>query len=188
MNVHQRIKENTQVYHVQIERTLLLHQLMNASINMADYHLLLKKFHAYILPCEKTIRHSRWSSLLKNRDKTPLLINDLSSLGINNSRKKCLNLPPLITQEQILGYLYVIEGATLGGQILAKKLKKQLGVTDHCGAKYFNGYGNNSSVMWTEFCDIINQANALQEQYILSSASITYTTLIDWMNQGHGHT
>lgn len=182
MDVHQRLKEKTYTYHQEIERGPLINQLINDSINMADYHILLKKFHAYILPCESAILSSSWSSLLDNREKTGKLTSDLLDLEIYNNRQYQV-LPPLHTREEILGYLYVFEGATLGGQIIAKVLKKRLGLTAKYGAKYFNGYGPDTIKMWLDFCNILNQANTVQEPQILASATITYTLLINYMNQ-----
>lgn len=183
MDVHNRLKKKTQTYHAQIEQTPLLNRMMNTSIDMAGYHLLLEQFHAYICPCENIIRSSPWSPLLKNREKTNLLSNDFLDLGIDINTKNCLNLPPLTIKEEILGYLYVIEGATLGGQVIAEVLKKKLGLSSKHGARYFNGYCNKSAIMWIKFCHVLNQANPIQEQQILISASRTYTTLIDWLSQ-----
>lgn len=182
MDVHQRLKDKTQVFHQQIERTPLFIQLMNGSIDMAGYHHLLKQFHAYISPCEKTIKNSPWSSLLHDREKTSKLITDLSDLRISNDMQ-CRALPQLTSREHILGYLYVMEGATLGGQIISKVLEHQLGVNAQYGAQYFNGYGSNTTPMWAEFCQTLNQVNPLEEQQVLISASMTYTTLIDWIYQ-----
>jgi heme oxygenase len=77
----------------------------------------------------------------------------------------------------------VLEGATLGGQIIAKVLQERLGLTNQYGARYFNGYGPNTMKMWVAFCHQLNQVNALQERQVVASASMTYMTLIDWMNQ-----
>ncbi len=182
MDVHQRLKEKTKAYHQQIERAPLLNQLINASINIAGYHELLKQFHAYIVPCESIILSSSWSSLLDNRAKTSILTCDLLDLGITNN-KKCTVLPPLITREQIMGYLYVMEGSTLGGKIIAKVLQAQLGLTAQYGARYFNGYGSNTVNMWENFCHLLNRVDAIQEQQVLISASMTYTTLSECINQ-----
>lgn len=181
-DVHQRLREKTKTYHQQIERTPVLYHLINESINLDSYHLLLKQFHAYILPCEASILTSPCSSLLDGREKTSRLINDLSDLKISN-KKKCLELPPLTTREQVLGYLYVMEGATLGGQVIAKILQERLGLTALCGARYFNGYGEDTMRMWVEFCHLLNQVDVLQEEQVLVSASLTYTTLIEWINR-----
>ena len=182
MDLHQRLKEKTQVYHYEIERTPLLNQLVNASIDLAVYRVLLKQFHAYIMPCEATILSSSWSSLLEGRNKTSQLNKDLIDLGTSGITK-CPVLPPLITREQIIGYLYVIEGATLGGQIIAKILEDKLGLTARYGARYFNSYGPNTMTMWVEFCHLLNQVKAPHEHQVIVSASMTYAALIDWFTQ-----
>lgn len=189
MDVHQRLKDKTKAYHQQIERASLINQLMSDSINIANYQLLLKKFHAYIQPCEKAICASSWSSLLDAREKTSRLTNDLLDLG-TSTKRKCQALPPLNSKEDILGYLYVLEGATLGGQIIAKRLHDRLGLTAQHGARYFNAYGPDTMKMWLAFCHLLNQANTLQEQHIMAAAARTYTTLIDCLNQewtSHDH-
>lgn len=183
MDVHHRLKERTQVYHQQIERASLITQLMSSSISREGYYRLLKQFHAYILPCENIILNSSWSSLLEGREKTSKLTSDFLDLGISNKRQ-CEVLPPLICREDILGYLYVMEGATLGGQIIATILQERLGLTAQYGARYFNGYGPNTMEMWVEFCRLLNQLNTSQEQKLLISASKTYTILIEWLAQG----
>lgn len=186
MDVHQQLKEKTQVYHQQIERAYLIDQLLHASINLTGYQLLLKKFHAYIAPCENRILTSSWSSLLHGREKASRLRRDLLDFGISDN-SKCQALPPLTSQEEIFGYLYVMEGSTLGGQIIVKILQNKLGLTAQYGACYFNGYGSDTLKMWTEFCHLLNQVNREQVPQILGSASRTYTTLIDWINQkGNG--
>ena len=183
MDLHQRLKEKTQVYHHQIERTPLLNKLVNSSIDLAGYRILLKQFHAYIIPCEATILCSPWSSLLENRNKTSQLNKDLMDIGTPENIK-CPVLPPLITREQIIGYLYVIEGATLGGQIIARILQDKLGLTPQYGARYFNSYGPNTKKMWDEFCHLLNQVKASHEHQVIVSASMTYTAMIDWFNRG----
>lgn len=182
MDVHQRLKEKTQIYHQQIEHASLINQLTNNSINKANYQILLKKFHAYILPCEKAILRSSWSSLLDNREKTSHLASDLLDFGTSNKTIYQV-LPPLHTREEILGYLYVMEGATLGGQIIAQLLQDRLGLTVQNGARYFNGYGADTLKMWGDFCHVLNQVNTQQEQQVLVSASMTYTLLIDRLNE-----
>lgn len=181
MDMHQRLKQETHGYHQQIEGTILLNKLANDSIKMSEYHLLIQKFHAYIMSCEACIHHSSWAALLEGREKTSKLTADLSDLKLSTNRKPCENLPPLITKEEILGYLYVMEGATLGGQINARILENRLGLTANYGARYFNGYGDNTRDMWYKFCDLLNNQNLMQQQPILFSATMTYTTLIEWM-------
>jgi heme oxygenase len=58
---------------------------------------------------------------------------------------------PLDDLPQLLGSLYVIEGAALGGRLNAPHLKSTLGVGAGCGATYFHGFGGQTGLMWRDF-------------------------------------
>jgi heme oxygenase len=52
----------------------------------------------------------------------------------------------------LAGVLYVIEGSTLGGQIIVRHLERNLGLTRESGARFFHGYGADTEAHWQEFC------------------------------------
>lgn len=183
MNVHQRLKQATSSYHVQIEQTPLLAKIMSPDITMAEYSVLLQKFYGYIHPSEIKIKSTPWVSLLSDREKSPLLVNDLAALNHTPTLHFCENLPPLINAEQVLGYLYVMEGATLGGQIITKMISRRLGTTAEKQGTYFYGYGKETKAKWDEFCILLNDVNFTQEVAIIESASLTYQTLTQWMHR-----
>jgi len=58
---------------------------------------------------------------------------------------------PLYDLAQVLGSLYVIEGSTLGGRVIAPQLKRTLGLDQGRGASYFHGFGGETGVMWSNF-------------------------------------
>ncbi len=58
---------------------------------------------------------------------------------------------PLRDLPEVLGSLYVIEGAALDGRAIAPQLKRTLGLVQGRGASYFNGFGGETGVMWTNF-------------------------------------
>ena len=47
------------------------------------------------------------------------------------------------------GAVYVVEGATLGGQVITREVAETLGITPMSGGRYFFGYGNDTGRMWT---------------------------------------
>ena len=59
--------------------------------------------------------------------------------------------PDIKNQGDLVGMLYVIEGSTLGGQLISKHLTKNLGITPETGGRFFGGYGENTSVLWLDF-------------------------------------
>lgn len=61
------------------------------------------------------------------------------------------NWPDVLTPAQLVGALYVVEGSTLGGQVIARLLKEQLGVKANAGASFFAGHGKATPDRWTDF-------------------------------------
>jgi heme oxygenase len=50
-----------------------------------------------------------------------------------------------------LGCMYVLEGSTLGSQILSRSFKERFGIADHNGGAFFYGYGELTVSMWRRF-------------------------------------
>ncbi len=73
---------------------------------------------------------------------------------------------------QAIGMIYTIEGSTLGGQVIARHLAKNLGLTPDTGARFFHGYGAQAPQQWRAFEDFMhtNCADAnVQEQACLGA-------------------
>ena len=58
---------------------------------------------------------------------------------------------PLGELAEVLGSLYVIEGAAPDGRAVAPRLKSTLGLAQGRGASYFHGFGGETGVMWNGF-------------------------------------
>jgi hypothetical protein len=97
------------------------------------------------------------------------------------------HLGPLTNPAQLWGCLYVIEGATLGGQIIIKKLSDHLGLTTSSGASFFDGYGPHTGSRWKAFCAAVpadgDDAPGGREA-MLSSANLTFDLLGEWLFPG----
>ena len=62
-------------------------------------------------------------------------------------------------QAELVGALYVIEGATLGGQVISRQIQAgRLGVTAEHGGRFFHGYGELTTSRWSEFLSFAEQA------------------------------
>ena len=183
MDLHERVKGLTRPSHVKMEATPLLSSIMNGQLSMEDYHALLQKFYGYIAPCEASILQSSWPELLRGREKSSHLRADLIALGVKPVERACDDIPALNLYEKILGYLYVIEGSSLGGMIISKMLNKHLGIEPEHGGKYFYGYGKETKSRWDDFCYLLNQVNENAEDLVIASATETFDTLYRWMNK-----
>lgn len=188
MDLRKQLREQTKILHDQIEQTFLLKKILQQEITLSDYKLLIQTFYGFIMPCEALIDLLTCKSVIKNRKKKPWLEQDLLALKIENINKQsiCIDLPDLSEYEQVMGYLYVIEGATLGGQVLTKMIEAQLPITKDQGGRFFHGYGEKTKIMWNKFCLDLDSITHLEQQYkIINSANDTFKRLHKWMEPGH---
>lgn len=126
-----------------------------------------------------------------SRQKTPQLRQDLLVLGDTETTianlPRCRQLPALMNESQLWGCLYVIEGATLGGQIIIKHLHRNLGLSANSGASFFDGYGTQTSARWKAFCaavPVYGEDSAGDRDAMLSSANQTFDALSEWLFPG----
>lgn len=188
---HQRLKEATRSAHCRIEAQL---PLLNDGTTIAQYRRLLRTFFGFYLPLEASMEACHFPALradLACRRKSWWLMEDLLSLG-DTSRMigtlpLCDNLPPLVSQADVLGTLYVVEGATLGGQVVLRHLRRSLGKTADRHARFFASYGPRVPQMWAAFLRILEAAayDPLQEQMIIESACKTFTSFEQWLALDH---
>ncbi len=99
----------------------------------------------------------------EGRRKRAWLLADLTHLSLNMHQpdgvwSQLPPLQPLANVGALIGTLYVIEGATLGGQVISRHLQDQMGLQSNSGARFFNGYGNAMTTRsnWQQFCDFAN--------------------------------
>lgn len=58
------------------------------------------------------------------------------------------------------GAIYVMEGATLGGQVVARHVIPALGLTATAGCRYFAGYGGRTGERWRDTANAIARYSA----------------------------
>ncbi len=94
------------------------------------------------------------------------------------------NKPPDLTHfAQALGCLYVLEGATLGGQIIARQLRQSFNFDAQYGAAFFNGYGAQTAEKWKTFGAALTfyATSSELEDTIIQAADETFLTLEQWL-------
>ena len=183
----ERLSEETFRNHAVIESQM---PLLDSAMSLDTYRDLLSRFWGYYAPLEERLQNAMaiyWPDneyLWSERKKTPLLEMDLRSLGQSTTaHSKCPDLPNLATPAHVLGCLYVIEAATLGGKIISKHLNSNLGLTFESGAAFFFGYGLVTGTSWQSFRQfLVSSAEALhRDDEIVVSANATFRTLSNWL-------
>ena len=85
---------------------------------------------------------------------------------------------PLATVPDALGSMYVLEGSTLGGQLIARHVRATLGLPAH----YHAAYGPRSGAMWRGFQDKLGGTVAAKdEDRVLDAARATFVHLREWL-------
>ncbi|WP_254511677.1 biliverdin-producing heme oxygenase [Anatilimnocola floriformis] len=183
LNVLQRLKQETAPLHMQLEgRVDTLKRLQSA----AAYRNLLLAFYGFYEPLEQKLADVDWPAGLnwQERQKIALLEGDLYRLDADpKTAPRCDQLPALDNQAAALGCLYVLEGATLGGQIIERELQKHLQITPQNGGAFFNGYGPRVGEMWSAFrLAVVSFADSPErEDQIVQSAKETFEKFDAWL-------
>lgn len=184
----QRLREETHENHKRLESRL---DLLQRALSLERYRDLLARFYGFYGPIEPLLDglcRERLPALeMEKRRKSPLLEQDLERLGRNRayieSLPRCAALPALNDTPQALGCLYVLEGSTLGGQIISRHLKELHGLDGDNGAAFFRSYGPHVGAMWRAFGAVVNSypAGPLEETRMVRAACETFMTLESWL-------
>lgn len=129
------------------------------------------------------LEDSQLAMLLPRLHKSLLLRQDLHHLGISIvGLAPCRALPPIQTPAQVLGCLYVLEGATLGGRMITQHVQATLGITPTTGGSFFDGYAGQTGRMWNAMRQTLLSAavDIQSENAMVGSAVATFAALRNW--------
>ena len=187
-----RLRLDTRSEHEAVERVL---DLMGA-LTRDSYLQRLLQFYGFYSPLEAALQTrcamqsdrcsleaSQLSTLLPRLHKSLLLRQDLDHLGVSIAgMAQCRILPPIHTVTQVLGCLYVLEGATLGGRIITQHVQATLGITPTTGGSFFDGYAEQTGRMWNSMRQILllGAVDAQAEKAMVASATATFAALRNW--------
>jgi heme oxygenase len=175
-----RLKQETSQLHQQLENDL---DLLRNDFSLDDYRSLLTRFYGYYSPWEERAAAIA-PGLVEPRRKRASLAVDLEFLGMAREKilsiPPCDDLPPLDTVARVLGSMYVLEGATLGGQVLLRHMRSRFGLKEE-GCAFFSGYGERTGVMWKQFGAIVEDAPPHWAPEIVSSAIATFQSIGRWV-------
>lgn len=127
----QRLRERTAAIHTATEELPLMRNLLANDASISDYRRYLQALHGVYLTVEPALYAAVSPPLLSRlgiRPKLPALQRDLNRLGVRVALPTSgwpRRLREAVTGEPCaLGGLYVLEGATLGGQQIARRLRQ----------------------------------------------------------------
>jgi heme oxygenase len=78
--------------------------------------------------------------------------------------------------------MYVVEGATLGGTVIARYVERRLGLSRHNGCLYFRCYGAEVRPMWIAFgTRLVATCGPADHDAVVAAACRTFEVLRIWL-------
>ena len=182
------LRTGTASLHVALEKRL---PFFSVRLDADWYRRLLEAYYGFYAPIEAALYGN---GLIPNgfdcvlRAKTPTLIRDLNAFGLDdhaiNALPRCTRLPTFDSPAACLGALYVLEGATLGGQVLRREMATRLALDSDNGASFLNVYGAETGRRWKEFLDYLGSLSLDMpaKQRAVMAARSTFSGFEQWLD------
>jgi heme oxygenase len=181
-----RLKRETAAVHRHLEARL---GLLDPGLDMHRYRGVLERFYGFYVPVEIDVTRLAAAERplgFPLRARAELIKRDLLARGLSPAQLAALPLcddrPELSCFEDLAGCLYVLEGAGLGGQVLAPLLSRRLGLTKASGAAFFAGDEGETLARWTvvvAWLDGLPRAGASPER-VIRTAKATFEAFARW--------
>ncbi len=149
-----RLRDETRDLHERVEHRL---PLLDADLTLERYRATLLALHALHAPLERRLAAvpglDRGGLDLAGRRRAGRLAADLRTLGTPPSLldAESPHVPDVADVPLALGALYVLEGSTLGGQLLARHVTRVLPVTPGDGCTFLASHGTPVGAAWRRF-------------------------------------
>lgn len=176
------LKRETRASHEQLER------LNPLPTTRAGYAAQLAAFYGFVAPWEE-----RLAAVLPEEDpirvgraKTAWLEADLTYFGCDYAalpRAAGSQLPSTSSRPEILGAAYVLEGSTLGGQMISQHAERTLGLSDGAGYRFHRSYGPRVGAQWQAFrSELLLASSPEADASIVRAARETFDLLHAWFS------
>lgn len=183
-----RIREATRAQHQALEEALPLGQ---ESLDRVLYGRLLARFWGFYATWEQQAALHAGIELrpvLASRAKLPLLNADLKAMALNSEvlpRIAPDRLPRFASGEgTLLGSMYVVEGATLGGQVISRQLERFSGFERGAGYSFFQSYGKAVGQQWRAFTQLLEALPPREAEPAVAAAQQTFSAFAEWFAEG----
>jgi heme oxygenase len=185
-----RLRNETRLQHKLVEVAC---NLPNAVQSISDYKNCLLNFYSIYCPLELHIASfkdlEQMGLSMQERARMPDLQQDLRLMNVDPDLwcdAAPHALPSLPEFPFALGALYVLEGSTLGGQIIMSALQQQMRTPLDMPGGFFAGRGKTTGPLWHQFCVILD---AYGQQFpetqadVVEGAKRTFNAITSWFNE-----
>jgi heme oxygenase len=184
-SLREKLKIQTKPFHDSIESTALARSLSDGTISISDYSKYLQRLLALHTDIENQLQHfTEWDEFgidITKRLRSNLLQQDLASLQGHDTDNYS---PPVFNLQWsfpvAVGVLYVLEGSTMGGQVLVQRLSHLCGIDGMPSVRYFNAYGNQTMISWKYYCSFLDDFESHfpeSVEEVITAACETFTLM-----------
>ena len=186
--LHARLRAATDPAHRALEAGL---DWQARVATLAGYRDLLARLHGFHATWEHAIgTQLADETFLAPRRRLARLAADLHHLGLAPSAIAALpraGSVPLLGPAAATGALYVLEGSTLGGQLIGRHIAGLHGLSE-TGLTYYRAHGPRTGAMWSAFrirLDAFGD-DAEAEAALTGAAVATFAAMRTWLCAPHG--
>jgi heme oxygenase len=162
--LHETLKKATQKNHDELEELMFVNDVMSGSLTLQQYKQILNTNYQV----HKTVEDFLFNDLspktaekldLEHRKKLTALVADMQEalLPVVTADNDYTALDLENNDATILGAMYVLEGATLGGNVIVKRLKVNPNLAGlNLNFNYYQVYGDQLVNYWKAFCSVLD--------------------------------
>ena len=178
----QQLRQETLPDHNLAEQSV---PLMDESLSRNTYISCLRKLHGMVASWEEWAAPNAPSwiqPLLAPRRRGHFLSLDLRWFGAEDPGEARPTLPEMSDSTSLLGAMYVMEGSTLGGQLIARHVERVLGLSAGQGDAYFRGHNEQTGRLWKEFCTMLQaKVPDSETDAVIAGAKAMFRVFGSWM-------
>ncbi len=181
------LRQATAAAHERLHHLPGLAALQAGTIERDEYAALLRRLFVFYRAVEDGLAAAPsllpYGIDLAARRRSGRLLDDLAFLGAPVPPLPAPPaLPALPSAAQALGLMYVIEGSTLGGRELARRLDHLLPAGSESGRRFLSGHGAQHGAMWREFCAALERCGDTPERRaeMIAAALLAFAVFGEW--------
>lgn len=184
VSLHARLREATAQAHAQLESLL---GLLDSPMSYARFVAVLMRFHGFHRIWEPALAHALGDAQFTVPRRRLLLIeHDLRALDIDDLDIEVLPVVPEAAQlcrtlDAALGSLYVMEGSTLGGRVITRRLLEDADWCPEEGLLYFHPYGDLTGERWRQTLALLDSVPPERHEAVVEGALETFALLLQWL-------
>ena len=187
------LRTKTADKHKELESMMFVNDIMDNSLSVDNYKKLLTINYIIHQKLENRLANMLENNLaqkleMNSRFKLQALEKDLEYWHIDSLTLPALDFELFIPDQNtasILGALYVLEGATLGGNVIKKHILANPNFKNaEGGLNYYGVYGSELGSKWKSFITVLNES-VVADDYddCINSANQTFDNLIKLSKQ-----